>query len=107
MTNVKDTVTSPTPQPLKELPVSQVQVIPDTLIIQEGEKGKFTGFVSYSDGTINSALKWTSSDTTIAVVNADSGEVSGVSQGTVSILAVSQRDPSKKVYATLTVRKKS
>lgn len=97
---------SPTLQPLKDLPVSRVQVIPDNLIIQEGEKGKFRGSVIYSDDTVNTALKWSSSDTTIATVNQDSGEVSGVSAGVVTILAVSQRDASKRVSVTVTVRKK-
>jgi hypothetical protein len=97
---------SPTLQPLKDLPVSRVQVIPDNLIIQEGEKGKFRGSVIYSDDTVNTALKWSSSDTTIATVNQDSGEVSGVSPGVVTILAVSQRDSSKRVSVTVTVRKK-
>lgn len=97
---------SPTLQPLKDLPVSRVQVIPDNLIIQEGEKGKFRGSVIYSDDTVNTALKWSSSDTTIATVNQDSGEVSGVSAGVVTILAVSQRDSSKRISVTVTVRKK-
>lgn len=97
---------SPTPQPLKDLAVSRVQVIPENLVIEEGEKGKFTGSVIYVDDTRNTALKWSSSDNTVAVINPDTGEVSGVSSGVVTILAVSQRDPSKRTTATVTVRKK-
>lgn len=103
--NTKPSV-SPTPQPLKDLAVSRVQVIPENLVIEEGEKGKFTGSVIYADDTRNTALKWSSSDNTVVVVNPDTGEVSGVSAGVVTILAVSQRDPSKKTSVTVTVRKK-
>ncbi|MEK7431560.1 MAG: Ig-like domain-containing protein [Cyanobacteriota bacterium] len=97
---------APTLQPLKDLPVSRVQVIPENLIIEEGEKGKFTGSVIYSDDSINSAIKWSSSDTTIATVNPDSGEVSAISVGNVTILAISQTDSSKRFSVTVTVRKK-
>ncbi len=97
---------APTLQPVKDLPVSRVQVIPENLIIEEGEKGKFTGSVIYSDDSINSAIKWSSSDTTIATVNPDSGEVSAISVGNVTILAISQTDSSKRFSVTVTVRKK-
>lgn len=93
------------PAKLSNLPVSQVQAIPDTLVITEGNKVKANASVIYSDNTRSSDLVWTSSDNTIAVVNSTTGEISGVKSGIVTILATAQRDSSKKTSITVTVKR--
>lgn len=90
---------------LKYVPVSQVQAIPDTFVIEEGNKVRATASVIYIDNTRNSDLIWSSSDDTLAVVNSTTGEISGVRPGIVTITATSQRDNTKRASITVTVKR--
>lgn len=93
------------PSKLKDLPVKEVQAIPDTLIITEGNKVKGTASVIYNDNSRSSDLIWSSSDNTLAVVNSTTGEISGVKPGIVTIIATAQKDTSKRTSITVTVKK--
>lgn len=93
------------PSKLKDLPVKEVQAIPDMLVITEGNKVKGTASVIYADNSRNSNLVWTSSDNTLATVNPSSGEISGVRAGIVTILATAQTDTSKRTSITVTIKR--
>lgn len=101
----QNTDTDQTPSKLINLPVSQVQAIPDTLVIAEGNKVKGNASVIYSDNSRNSDLIWTSSDNTIAAVNPTTGDISGVKAGIVTIIATAQKDSSKRSAITVTVKR--
>ncbi|RYX88270.1 hypothetical protein EON78_07705 [bacterium] len=90
---------------INNVPVSQVQAIPDSLVITVGNKVPGTANVIYSDGSRNTDLIWTSSDNTVASVNPTTGEISGVKPGIVTILATAQRDSSKKAAITVSVKR--
>jgi uncharacterized protein YjdB len=90
---------------LKDLPVKEVQAIPDTLIITEGSKVKGTASVIYNDNSRSSDLVWSSSDNTLAIVNSTTGEISGVKPGIVTIIATAQKDTSKRTSITVTVKR--
>jgi hypothetical protein len=92
--------------PLKNAPVKQVQIMSgDTLVINQGDKVEASASVIYEDNTRDSALLWTSSDNTIATVNATTGAISGVKSGIATILARSVKDSSKQAMLTITVKK--
>jgi len=93
------------PNNLKNLPVREVQAIPETLVINEGNKVKATASVIYSDNSRSSDLLWSSSDNTLASVNATTGEISAIKPGIVTIIATAQTDTNKRSAITVTVKK--
>lgn len=109
--NTQNNNQSTTPSPsnneqsqLKDLPVKEVQAIPDQLVMTEGNKLKGTANVIYTDNSRNSDIVWSSSDNTIASVNPTTGEISGLKAGIVTIIATSQKDTSKRASITVTVK---
>lgn len=92
------------PDELKNLPVKEVQAIPDQLVMTEGGKLKANASVIYSDNSRNSDLLWSSSDNTIASVNNTTGDISGLKAGIVTIIATSQKDSNKRASITVTVK---
>lgn len=103
----KDVKASSGPVKLKDLPVTKVQIPAGSdLVISEGEKSPdMTASVTYTDNSIDGNVKWSSSDSTIATVNEVSGSVSGVKEGTVTIIAASMKDPNQRASIRITVRK--
>ncbi|GIW22223.1 MAG: hypothetical protein KatS3mg068_1230 [Candidatus Sericytochromatia bacterium] len=83
---------------LKDIPVKEVQAIPDQLVMVEGNKLKGSASVIYTDNSRNSDIVWSSSDNTIASVNPTTGEISALKAGVVTIIATAQRDTSKKSF---------
>lgn len=101
---------APTPPPVAvaaPLPtaaqVLRVQVTPESLVLPEGSAKDLSASVRMVDGTFTGAVQWSSSDDTIATVNARSGRVQSLRPGVVSVVATSTLDPSQKGIVTLTV----
>jgi uncharacterized protein YjdB len=101
-----DTSSSSAPVKLKDLPVKEVRITSgDDLVITEQNKIQVSANVIYSDNSVDSNVKWSSSDNTVATVNADNGNVSGIKDGTTTIIATSMKDPSKRSSVRITVRR--
>lgn len=101
-----DTSASSAPVKLKDLPVKEVRVTSgDDLVITEQNKVQVSANVIYSDNSIDSNVKWSSSDNTVATVNPDTGFISGVKDGTTTIIATSMKDPSQRSSVRVTVRR--
>ena len=97
--------TSPeTPALKKALAVSEVQIIPERLVIEANKSSSATGSVRYADNTVDSNLIWSSSDNTIASVDPDSGQVTGLKAGEVTIIASASRDNNKRAALQVSVR---
>lgn len=84
------------------VPVSTVVVAPATASIVVGGTQQFTDTLKDASGAVLSGrvVAWTSSDTTIATVDATTGLATGVAAGAVTITATSEGKSGK---ATLTV----
>jgi uncharacterized protein YjdB len=86
--------------------LSSLTVTPATATLQTGSTGntqQFTSFATFNDGsTGNTPVSWTSSDTTIATVNA-TGLATSVSTGTATITATANQNPTIKGTGTVTV----
>ena len=94
------------PVKLKNVAVKRVQITSgDNIVINQGDKVELAGSILYEDNSRDSALSWSSSDTTIATINSTTGFVSGVKPGVTTIIAASLKDSSKKASATVTVKK--
>lgn len=83
--------------------VAEVRVIPSTLVVALDSLTDVTGSVKYTDGTFDSTIQWSSSDSTILTVNAATGKVSAIKAGIANVIASSTLDPSKKAMMTVTV----
>ncbi|MFN8671833.1 MAG: Ig-like domain-containing protein [Candidatus Sericytochromatia bacterium] len=105
-TDKKDVSSSAAPK-LKDLPVTKVQINSGTdIVISEGQKGQeLSASVTYQDGSIDSNVKWSSSDNTVATVNADNGSISGVKEGNVTIIASSMKDPNQRASIRVSVKR--
>jgi uncharacterized protein YjdB len=75
-------------EPPENIPVTGISVDPPTATLEKGEMLQFNATISPSDAS-NKNLNWFSSDPLIASVD-ENGLVSAISQGTVTITAISQ-----------------
>lgn len=103
----KDASASPSPVKLKDVNAKKVQITAGTdIVVSEGEKmPAITATVTYEDNSIDSAVKWSSSDGTVATVNPESGAISGVKEGTTTIIATSLKDSNQRASIRVTVKK--
>ena len=72
--------------------VSSIQIVPGSVSIGTGANQEFTATAQLSDGStknVTNSVQWSSSDTSIASVNAG-GVATGVAPGTVTITATSR-----------------
>ena len=83
-------------------PISVV-VCPDVLVIEKGEKYQLNAGVSPSNSD-NPHVRWYSSDTSIATVNANTGEVTAKAIGITAIYACSLDNEVFKDFCCLTVK---
>lgn len=91
---------------IKNLAVNKVQITSgDNLVISEGNRIYLNASVIYENNSRDSAINWSSSDNTIAVINSSSGSLSGVNSGVVTIIATALKDISKKAFITVTIKK--
>ncbi len=81
--------------------VSEVKVTPETVTLAIGEATQLTANVLPENAT-NKNVIWSSSDTNIATVDAD-GNVSAVTEGTISITATSEENDQISSLSTITV----
>jgi hypothetical protein len=82
--------------------VHSVTVNPTSLTLAVGGTATFTAFVD-ADANVSRTVTWSSSDATVASVDATAGTVKAIKAGTVTIIATSAADPTAKGAASLTV----
>lgn len=87
-----------------KIAVTGVKFGEDSTNIDVGETKDLVATVS-PDNATNKALKYSTSDATIAIIDADSGSTKGIKSGSVTITATSVDDASKKATVTLNVQK--
>lgn len=87
-----------------KIAVTGVKFGEDSTNIDVGETKDVVATVS-PDNATNKALKYSTSDATIAIIDADSGSTKGIKAGSVTITATSVDDASKKATVTLNVQK--
>ena len=86
--------------------VSKVAVSPTSASLEVSKTTQLTATVTYSDGSSSSdtnKVTWTSSDSTIATVDQNSGLVTAVKAGSATITATSTEDTTKAASCTVTV----
>lgn len=82
------------------VPVASVTITSTVTTLEVGAKATLSAVVS---GGSSQGVTWSSSDPTKVSVNASSGEVTGVAQGTSTITAKSVSDANKTASVTITV----
>jgi hypothetical protein len=83
--------------------VQEVRVQPGRLTLPPGGRRQLVAEVRMTDGQINGNVQWSSSDNTIATVNATTGEVNALREGRVTIVAAFAPDTRYKGVLELTV----
>ena len=83
--------------------VGDVIVTPATATVVEGAIVELSAEVEVVSGTPPTTVTWSSSDTTVATVNATTGVVTGVSVGTATVTATSTFDDEASGSAMITV----
>ncbi|MBM3270984.1 MAG: Ig domain-containing protein [Candidatus Sericytochromatia bacterium] len=79
-----------------------VRVSPATGSLQVGQTMQINATIQDSNGDQGGNVLWTSSNSAVAAVNAE-GLVTGVVPGTATITAISQKDPTRRSSAVVTV----
>ena len=95
------TVTVKAPAPT--ITVSKVEVNPTSASLEVSKKTKLTASVTYSDDSSSSKVIWSSSNSTIATVDQNSGLVTAVKADSATITATSTEDTSKAASCNVTV----
>lgn len=85
--------------------VSLVRVVPESYVMNVGEAKDLLATVQFTDGTFDSNVTWSSSDSRILDVNPATGKISAKAEGIASIIVAAMTDPSKRSLVTVTVRK--
>ena len=83
--------------------VTGITVSPESLTLTEGETGDLTAAIEPEDAD-NKNVTWSSSDEAVATVD-ENGKVTGVSEGTAIVRAVSEANPEAVAECTVTVQK--
>jgi hypothetical protein len=79
-----------------------MKITPSNLMLAVGESKQLLGEVHLEDGQINSNVSWASSDNTVATVN-QSGKVSALKEGKVTITATYNLDNLYKAISTIEI----
>ncbi|MNS52863.1 Bacterial Ig-like domain (group 2) [compost metagenome] len=83
--------------------VRQITVTPSALTIAVGERRHLLATVQMASGELHGNVTWSSSDTTRAIVNATTGEVTALGEGRVTIRAAYRLNPKYAGLAELSV----
>jgi uncharacterized protein YjdB len=92
ITATSGTISGSAPLMVTAAVITSLSVTPGSVSIAKGTSQQFTAIGTYSDGStqnLTSAVKWTSSPTTVATVVPTSGLAAGVGIGTATITATS------------------
>jgi uncharacterized protein YjdB len=82
-----------------------VRVVPDSYVMNVSEAKDLLATVQYADGTFDSNVTWSSSDSRLVDVNPTTGRISAKAEGIASVIVASLADPSRRALVTVTVRK--
>lgn len=85
--------------------VSAVRVVPESHVMTLGEAKDLLATVQYTDGTFDSNVTFSTSDSRIVDVNGTNGKLSAKAEGVASVIVSALVDPSKRVLVTVTARK--
>ena len=81
----------------------RLTVSTDSMVLGAGKMEQAQGSVTYNDGTKDTNIMWSSSDSTIVTVNND-GKIQGLRSGVATIQAKAASDPAKFANITVTVK---
>jgi uncharacterized protein YjdB len=84
--------------------IRDITIQPDNFVIEEGSAMDALVMVSYTDGTFDTNVTWSSSDATVLSVNPTTGRLTALKQGVASLVAQSPIDKAKKATSTVSVR---
>ena len=84
--------------------VKDISIQPQSFVIEEGSAHDVIVVVSYTDGSYDSNVTWSSSDSTVVAVNPTTGRLTALKQGVASVVAVSPLDKAKMATTTVSVR---
>ncbi|MNS52864.1 Bacterial Ig-like domain (group 2) [compost metagenome] len=84
--------------------VKDITIQPESFVITEGSAHDVVVIVTYTDGTYDSNVTWSSSDSTVVSVNPTTGRLAALKQGVASVVAQSPLDKAKKASSTVSVR---
>lgn len=87
--------------------VKLIQVTPPSPALVVGKTVGLSAQVFLANGEVNSAVTWSSSDNTLASVNASTGEVIPLKPGRVTVVATYALDPRYKAVADVTIVEKA
>lgn len=72
---------------------SDITVTPAQIVLEVGSQQDLLAEVTYADGQVDGNVRWTSSDSRIAQINATTGRVNALREGRVTIVAASTINP--------------
>lgn len=81
----------------------RLTVSTDSMVMSAGKVQQAQGTVTYVDGSKDSNIAWSSSDSTIVTVNND-GRIQGVKAGVATVQAKAVADPARFANITVTVK---
>lgn len=101
----ENAATQPSNAALANKVVQAVRVVPDTHVMIIGEAKDLLATIQYTDGTFDSNVTFSTSDSRIVEVNGTNGRISAKAEGVASIVVAAMTDSSKRALVTVTVRK--
>jgi uncharacterized protein YjdB len=95
-----DKVAGPAPITTADMGVSDVTISPASVVVLVGSSSKLTGTVDAPPYITDRRIIWSSSDSTVATIDA-AGVVTAIKHGTATIIAAAATEPTVKARATV------